>query len=117
MKKFLILLFLSLLTLTAHSSDTISVDSLKVVALIFNDHARLEKENGLLKSEIKSLKDLNEVYVQSDSLKSYEIDLYKEKSKDDERTIKRLKKSRKTISIGAGIGGVLLLILGIFIGK
>ena len=87
------------------------------MALIFADHARLEKENELLKQKTKSLLDLNDLYVQSDSLKTYEIDLYKEKSKDDERTIKRLKKSRKTIGISAGIGGALLLILGIFIGK
>lgn len=57
------------------------------------------------------------MYVQSDSLKSYELSLYREKSKDDEHTIERLKKSRKTIAVSSGIGGVLLLILGIFIGK
>lgn len=87
------------------------------MALIFADHARLEKENELLYKKTKSLEDLTNLYVQSDSLKTRELDLYREKSKDDEQTIKRLKRSRKTIGIGAGIGGILLLTLGIFIGK
>ena len=96
-------------------SDTISVDSVKATAIIFNDHARLEKENSLLLRKIGSLEDLNKLYVQSDSIKDSEIELYKEKSNKDERKITRLKKSRKLIGIGSGIGGILLFILGILI--
>ena len=115
MKKLMILLFLNLVIQMPLLSDTISVDSVKATAIIFNDHARLEKENSLLLRKIGSLEDLNKLYVQSDSIKDSEIELYKEKSNKDERKITRLKKSRKLIGIGSGIGGILLFILGILI--
>jgi hypothetical protein len=83
------------------------------MALLCNDHARLSTENSLLKDEVNSLKDLTKVYIQSDSLKNSQLDLYKQKSKSDERKIKRMKKSRNGILAGSGIIITLLLILNI----
>ena len=117
MKKGLILLLLSLIPLLTYSQDSTYVSSQTVLGLLCNDHAKLREENHLFLQKIKSLEDLNKLYVHSDSIKSSEVELYREKSIADEHEIKRLKKSRKAIGVGAGIGGTVLLILGIFIGK
>lgn len=115
MKNRLMILLISLMIPICCFSQTTSVDTLKIINIIFAERDKLEIENGLLKNEVKSLKELNDLCSQSDSLKSAEIDLYKEKSNADERKIKRLKKSRRLVGIGTGAGAVLLFILGILI--
>lgn len=114
MKKWLMMLLISLLIPMNCFSDTISVDTLKLINIIFVDRDRLENENNLLKKEISSYKELEQMYIQSDSLKSYQIELYRDKSLNDEYTIKKLKRTRKGILAGSGILIGLLTILSIF---
>lgn len=65
--------------------------------------------------KIQSLEDLNKFYVKSDSIRDVEIDIYREKSLNDERKIVKLKRTRRTIGITSGVGGILLFILGTLI--
>lgn len=44
-----------------------------------------------------------------------EINLFKEKSLNDEKIIKNLKSNQKKILIGSGLGGIILLLLGIIL--
>ena len=113
MRKLLITLLISLLIPINCFSDSISVDTLKLINIIFVERDKLENENSLLKKEINSFKELEKLYVQSDSLKNCEIDLYKEKSKKDERKIKKLKRTKNGVIVGSGVLVTLLLILGI----
>ena len=113
MKKWLMILLISLATPMNCFSDTISVDTLKLINIIFVERDKLEKENSLLKKEVGSYKELEKTYVQSDSLKSYQIELYREKLYEDERAIRKIKRSRTGILIGSGAIITLLTILSI----
>ena len=84
---------------------------MKAISLIFNEHEKLSIENPLLKQQISSLEELNQLYVKTDSLQRVEISTYKDKVDHDAKTIKKLKFSQK-ISIA---GGIILFIL-MFIG-
>ena len=88
---------------------------MKAISLIFNEHEKLSKENPLLKQQISSLEELNKIYLKSDSLQKIEIDLFKEKSANDEKIIKNLKSTQKKILIGSGVGGIVLFLLGIIL--
>ena len=88
---------------------------MKAISLIFNEHEKLSKENPLLKQQISSLEELNKVYLKSDSLMKDEINLFKEKSLNDEKIIKNLKSTQKKILIGSGLGGIILFLLGIIL--
>ena len=114
-KKGLILLLLSLYPSIHSISQTTSADTLKAISLIFNEHEKLSKENPLLKQQISSLEELNKIYLKSDSLQKIEIDLFKEKSANDEKIIKNLKSTQKKILIGSGVGGIVLFLLGIIL--
>ena len=81
------------------------------MALIFNDHARLESENVLLKKKIVNLESLNDLHLKTDSVRIEQINSYNEKLNKSEKKIKRLKKSRKGILIGSGTIITLLTIL------
>lgn len=87
----------------------------QVEALIFAEHNKLSTENPLLKTKIKSLEELNSLYVESDSIKSKEIDIYKEKINSDAQVIKNLKSSRKKIIGGSLVGGIVLFIIGLIL--
>ena len=84
---------------------------MKAISLIFNEHEKLSIENPLLKQQISSLEELNQLYVKTDSLQRVEISTYKDKVDHDAKTIKKLKFSQK-ISIA---GGIILFIIGLII--
>ena len=114
-KRGLILLLLNLCLSIPSISQTTSADTLKAISLIFNEHEKLSKENPLLKQQISSLEELNKIYLKSDSLQQVEINLFKEKSANDEKIIKNLKSTQKKILIGSGLGGIVLFLLGIIL--
>ena len=84
-------------------------------AIVLLEHQKLSNENPLLKQQIKSLEELNQFYVQTDSLQRKEIDVYKEKVESDNKKIRNLKSTQKKIIIGSSIGGIVLFILGLFL--
>lgn len=114
-KKGLILLFLSLYPQIPSISQTTSADTLKAIALIFNEHEKLSIENPLLKQQISSLEELNQLYVESDSIQKVEITDLKDRVNSDSKKIQKLKSAKKKILIGSSIGGILLFILGLFL--
>ena len=79
------------------------------------EHQKLSNENPLLKQQIKSLEELNSLYVKSDSLQKEEIKIYKFKNSNDEKTIKKLKSAQKKTLLGASVGGIVLFILGLIL--
>ena len=115
-KKGLILLLFNLLVLIPASSQ-ITLDSIqsKTLCLILNEHQKFSIENPLLKQKISSLEELNQLYVESDSIQQVEISTYKDKVDSDAREIKKLRNTNKKIIIGSSIGGILLFILGLII--
>ena len=114
-KKGLILLSLNLIPLVSHSQDSISLSTQQVTAIIFLEHQKLSNENPLLKQQIKSLEELNELYVKTDSIQKVEIKTYDNKVTENSKQIKKLKKNQKRIIIGSSIGGILLFILGLIL--
>lgn len=88
---------------------------MKAISLIFNEHEKLSKENPLLKQQISSLEELNKIYLKSDSLQQVEINLFKEKSANDEKIIKNLKSTQKKIIFSSCAGGIVLFLLGIIL--
>ena len=93
----------------------ISNEELKKTCLIFLEHEKLSIENPLLKQQILSLEELNQVYIKSDSLQKEEIQIYKDKVISNEETIKKLKINQKNTVIGSSISGILLFILGLIL--
>lgn len=76
--------------------------------MIFAEHAKLTKENPLLKEKIEYYKKYIDICEQKDSLQKEEITLYK-------KEIKKCKSSKKKYIIGSSIGGIVLFILGLVI--
>ena len=87
----------------------------QVEAIIFAEHQKLSEENPLLKQQILSLKELNNLYIKSDSIKQSEINLYKDKVNSCEKQIQKLKTSNKKTVLGASISGILLFIIGLIL--
>ena len=114
-KKGLILFFLSLFPLIPCSSQTTSADTLKAISLIFNEHEKLSIENPLLKEQIASLEELNQLYIATDSIQKIEINEYKNKVVSDEKKIQRLESTQKKTILGASVGGIVLFILGLIL--
>ena len=56
-------------------------------AIVLLEHQKLSNENPLLKQQIKSLEELNQLYEKSDSIQKDEIKLYKTKVASDEKKI------------------------------
>lgn len=115
-KKWLILLFLSLQVPTICLSQT-TFDSIEVkeIALIFNEHQKLSTENPLLKEQISSLEKLNQFYIETDSIQKIEIKEYNNKVISDEKKIQQLKSTQKKLIIGSSVGGIILFILGLLL--
>ena len=111
-KKGLILFSFNLL-LPIPGLSQITLDSIqsKTLCLILNEHEKLSIENPLLKQQINSLEELNKFYVESDSIRTIQADLFKDKIASDERVIKKQKK----LIIGSSVGGILLFILGLIL--
>ena len=115
-KKWSILLLLSLLLpITGLSQTTFDSTEVKTIALIFAEHQKLSTENPLLKQQILSLEELNELYVISDSLQREELKIYEKKVSSDAKKIKKLKSTQKGIIIGSSVGGIVLFIIGLLI--
>ena len=87
----------------------------QVEALIFVEHQKLSYENPLLKQQINSLEELNQLHVKTDSIKSIEIDNLKERVASDANKIQRLKSTQKKTILGASVGGIVLFILGLLL--
>lgn len=87
----------------------------QVTAIIFAEHQKLSNENPLLKQQINSLEELNQLYVKTDSIQKVEIRTYKNKVASDEKKIQRLKSAHKKTIIGYSVGGVILFILGLIL--
>lgn len=87
----------------------------QVEALIFVEHQKLSYENPLLKQQINSLEELNQLYVKTDSIKSIEIDNLKERVASDANKIQQLKSTQKKTILGASVGGIVLFILGLLL--
>lgn len=108
-----LILFLFNLLLPIPGLSQITLDSIqsKTLCLILNEHEKLSIENPLLKQQINSLEELNKFYIESDSMRTIQIDLFKDKITSDEKIIKKQKK----LIIGSSVGGVLLFILGLIL--
>lgn len=88
---------------------------MKAISLIFNEHEKLSNENPLLKQQIKSLEELNQLYIKSDSIQKIEINLYKDKVASDEKRIQKMKSTQKKTVLGASVSGIVLFILGLIL--
>lgn len=87
----------------------------QVEAIIFAEHQKLSEENPLLKQQILSLKELNNLYIKSDSIKQSKINLYKDEVNSCEKKIQKLKSSNRKTILGASISGILLFIIGLIL--
>ena len=114
-KKGLIILLLSLTPLVSHSQDSISVTMPQLEAIVLLEHQKLSNENPLLKQQIASLEELNNLYIKSDSIQKIEIKVYEEKVVSDAKQIKKLKSTQKKLIFGSSAGGIVLFILGLIL--
>lgn len=114
-KKGLILLSLNLIPLVSHSQDSIFVSTQQITAIIFAEHQKLSNENPLLKQQINSLEELNQLYVKSDSIQRVEIKTYEDKVASDAKKIQRMKSTQKKLIWGSSVGGIVLFILGLLL--
>lgn len=80
-------------------------------AIVLLEHQKLSIENPLLRQKIKSLEELNKLYIQSDSLYKIEIMKYKDKISSNENKIKKLKSCQKKIVAGSIVLFILILVL------
>ena len=69
----------------------------------------------MLKQQINSLEELNQLYIKTDSIQKIEINTFKEKVASDEKQIQRLKSTQKKTIFGASVGGIVLFILGLIL--
>ena len=87
----------------------------QVEALIFAEHQKLSYENPLLKQQINSLEELNQLHVKTDSIKTIEINDLKDRVASDANKIQRLKSAQKKTILGFSVGSVFLFILGLIL--
>lgn len=116
-KRIVIIFILSLFILESFSQNSkyISNKELKIACLIFTEHEYLSIENPLLKQQIKSLEELNQLYINTDSIQKEEIYIYKEKVASDEKKIQHLKSIQKKSILGFSVGGIVLFIIGLIL--
>lgn len=91
------------------------LDTLKIVNIIFAEHQKFSIENPLLKQKVASLEELNQLYVQSDSIQKIEVNELKNQVVSNEKEIQHLKSSRKKLIGGSCVGGIVLFILGLIL--
>ena len=84
-------------------------------AIVLLEHQKLSNENVLLKEQVFSLEELNQLYSKTDSLRIMEIQNYKEKVVSDEKKIQRLKSTQKKLILSSSVGGIVLFILGLIL--
>lgn len=80
-----------------------------------NEHEKFSIENPLLKQQIISLENLNQFYIQTDSIQKIEIKEYNERVISDDKKIKKLESSRKKLLVGSSVGGIILFIIGLIL--
>ena len=88
---------------------------MKAISLIFNEHEKLSNENPLLKQQITSLEELNQLYVKTDSIQKKELMLYEDKVASDAKKIQQLKSTQKKLIYCSSVGGIFLFILGLIL--
>ena len=115
-KKGLILFLFSLLVPIPVSSQT-TLDSIqsKTLCLILNEHKKFSIENSLLKQQVKSLEELNQLFIKTDSIQKEEINVYKEQIVSNDKKIQQLKSTQKNIIKISSVGGIVLFILGLIL--
>ena len=96
-------------------NNTDSVSDITITALIFAEHQKLSIENPLLKEEIQYYKELNQICEERDSIHKKEIDIYSQELSNANKHIKKLKSTQKKIIICSTVGGIVLLLIGLFI--
>lgn len=94
--------------------DSVNWDTLKIVNLIFAEHEYLSIENPLLKEQIKSLEELNQLYIKTDSVRKEELYEYEKQVNSDKETIKELRKTNK-IAVGISAGSVFLFLISLIL--
>ena len=87
----------------------------QVEALIFAEHQKLSYENPLLKQQINSLEELNQLHIKTDSIKTIEINDLKDRVASDANKIQRLKSAQKKTILGFSVGSIFLFILGLIL--
>lgn len=91
------------------------LDTLKIVNIIFAEHQKFSIENPLLKQKVASLEELNQLYVESDSICKSEVTALKKEVVSNEKKIQQLKSSRKKLVGGLSVGGIVLFIIGLLL--
>lgn len=84
-------------------------------AIVLSEHQKLSNENPLLRQQIASLEELNNLYVKSDSIQRVELKVYEDKVASDAKQIKKLKSTQKKTILGASVGGIVLFIIGLIL--
>ena len=94
MRKFAILLLITLLTAITSFSQTISIgtEQLKETNLIFIEHRKLLEENALLCKQLDNFQKSYNILTQIDSTRIKEIAEYKEIVNDGNKQIENLNK-------------------------
>ena len=94
MRKFAILLLITLLTAITSFSQTISIgtEQLKETNLIFIEHRKLSEENALLYKQLDNFRKSYNILTQIDSTRIKEIAEYKEIVNDRNKQIESLNK-------------------------
>ena len=94
MRKFAILLLITLLTAITSFSQTISIgtEQLKETNLIFIEHRKLLEENALLYKQLDNFRKSYNILTQIDSTRIKEIAEYKEIVNDGNKQIESLNK-------------------------
>ena len=94
MRKFTILLLITLLTAITSFSQTISIgtEQLKETNLIFIEHRKLLEENALLYKQLDNFQKSYNILTQIDSTRIKEIAEYKEIVNDRNKQIENLNK-------------------------
>lgn len=87
----------------------------QITALIFAEHQKLSNENPLLKQQISSLEELNQLYIQSDSIQRIEIKDLTNRVESDKKVIQKYKSNQKKTLLGASAGGIILFIIGLIL--
>lgn len=88
---------------------------LKLTNLIFSEHEVLTQKVPLLTNQIVTLEELNKTYIKQDSLKSIQLDLYKNLYIEKESEYIKLDKQFGNIKKCAIFGSVVTFILGVVI--
>ena len=113
MRKFTILLLITLLTAITSFSQTISIgtEQLKETNLIFIEHRKLLEENALLYKQLDNFQKSYNILTQIDSTRVKEIAEYKEIVNDRNKQIESLNKeinAKDKVFKGWRIGSILV---------